>query len=112
MGIDLSRVATSALQAALEDGQQQEPKQHRRRLTAGKAIVGRSGARRRREVRRRQDVADLERKAALAGLRHTVRNTFGDVIPESLHDKLMDVGFFDNDEEESRRRPMDEGEQY
>ena len=28
MGIDLSRIATSALQAALEDGQQQEPKQH------------------------------------------------------------------------------------
>ena len=42
----------------------------------------------------------LERKAAMAAVRHTVRNTFGDVIPESLHDKLMDSGFFDHEDED------------
>ena len=57
MGIDFSRVATSALQAALEDGQQPEAKQHHRRLTAGKAIVAGAAVAVAREVRRRQGVA-------------------------------------------------------
>ena len=110
MGIDLSRVATSALQAALEDGQQPEPKQHRRRLTAGKAIVG--GAALAVAAKYAVDkTSPLKRKAAIAAVRHTVRNTVGDVIPESLHDKLMDVGFFDNDEEEFFDAPEGEGEQ-
>ena len=108
MGIDISRIATSALQAALEDGQQSEPKQHRRRLTAGKAIVG--GAALAVAAKYAVDkTSPLKRKAAMAAVRHTVRNTFGDVIPESLHDKLMDVGFFDNDEEEFFDAP--EGEE-
>ena len=90
MGIDFSRVATSALQAALEDGQQPEAKQHHRRLTAGKAIV--AGAAVAVAAKYAVDKASpLKRKAAMAAVRHTVRNTFGDVIPESLHDKLMDV---------------------
>ena len=111
MGIDLSRVATSALQAALEDGQQPEPKQHHRRLTAGKAIV--AGAAVAVAAKYAVDKASpVKRKAALAAVRHTVRNTFGDVIPESLHDKLMDVGFFDNEEEEFFDAPEGEGEQY
>jgi len=110
VGIDLSRVATSALQAALEDGQQPEPKQHRRRLTAGKAIVG--GAALAVAAKYAVDkTSPLKRKAAIAAVRHTVRNTVGDVIPESLHDKLMDVGFFDNDEEEFFDAPEGEGEQ-
>ena len=111
MGIDISRVATSALQAALEDGQQAEPKQHRRRLTAGKALIGGAAL----AVAAKYAVektSPLKRKAAMAAVRHTVRNTFGDVIPESLHDKLMDVGFFDNDEEEFFDAPEGEGEQY
>jgi len=98
VGIDISRVATSALQAALEDGQQPEPKQHRRRLTAGKAILG--GAALAVAAKYAVDkTSPLKRKAAMAAVRHTVRNTFGDVIPESLHDKLMDSGFFDQDDE-------------
>ena len=36
----------------------------------------------------------------MAAVRHTVRNTFGGVIPESLHDKLMDSGFFDHEDED------------
>ena len=99
MGIDFSRVATSALQAALEDGQQPEAKQHHRRLTAGKAIV--AGAAVAVAAKYAVDKASpLKRKAAMAAVRHTVRNTFGDVIPESLHDKLMDSGFFDHEDED------------
>ena len=99
MGIDFSRIATSALQAALEDGQQPEPKQHHRRLTAGKAIV--AGAAVAVAAKYAVDKASpLKRKAAMAAVRHTVRNTFGDVIPESLHDKLMDSGFFDYEDED------------
>jgi hypothetical protein len=99
MGIDLNRVATSALQAALEDGQQPEAKQHHRRLTAGKAIV--AGAAVAVAAKYAVDKASpLKRKAAMAAVRHTVRNTFGDVIPESLHDKLMDSGFFDHEDED------------
>jgi hypothetical protein len=99
MGIDFSRVATSALQAALEDGQQPEAKQHHRRLTAGKAIV--AGAAVAVAAKYALDKASpLKRKAAMAAVRHTVRNTFGDVIPESLHDKLMDSGFFDHEDED------------
>jgi hypothetical protein len=99
MGIDFSRVATSALQAALEDGQQPEAKQHHRRLTAGKAIV--AGAAVAIAAKYAVDKASpLKRKAAMAAVRHTVRNTFGDVIPESLHDKLMDSGFFDHEDED------------
>ena len=97
MGIDFSRVATSALQAALEDGQQPEAKQHHRRLTAGTAIV--AGAAVAVAAKYALDKASpLKRKAAMAAVRHTARNTFGDVIPESLHDKLMDSGFFDHDD--------------
>jgi len=100
MGIDFRRVATSALQAALEDGQQPEAKQHHRRLTAGKAIV--AGAAVAVAAKYAVDKASpLKRKAAMAAVRHTVRNTFGDVIPESLHDKLMDSGFFDHEDEDS-----------
>jgi hypothetical protein len=99
MGIDFRRVATSALQAALEDGQQPEAKQHHRRLTAGKAIV--AGAAVAVAAKYAVDKASpLKRKAAMAAVRHTVRNTFGDVIPESLHDKLMDSGFFDHEDED------------
>jgi hypothetical protein len=99
MGIDFNRVATSALQAALEDGQQPEAKQHHRRLTAGKAIV--AGAAVAVAAKYAVDKASpLKRKAAMAAVRHTVRNTFGDVIPESLHDKLMDSGFFDHEDED------------
>jgi hypothetical protein len=99
MGIDSNRVATSALQAALEDGQQPEAKQHHRRLTAGKAIV--AGAAVAVAAKYAVDKASpLKRKAAMAAVRHTVRNTFGDVIPESLHDKLMDSGFFDHEDED------------
>ena len=99
MGIDFSRVATSALQAALEDGQQPEAKQHHRRLTAGKAIV--AGAAVAVAAKYALDKASpLKRKAAMAAVRHTARNTFGDVIPESLHDKLMDSGFFDHEDED------------
>ena len=99
MGIDFSRVATSALQAALEDGQQPEAKRHHRRLTAGKAIV--AGAAVAVAAKYAVDKASpLKRKAAMAAVRHTVRNTFGDVIPESLHDKLMDSGFFDHEDED------------
>ena len=99
MGIDFSRVATSALQAALEDGQQPEAKPHHRRLTAGKAIV--AGAAVAVAAKYALDKASpLKRKAAMAAVRHTVRNTFGDVIPESLHDKLMDSGFFDHEDED------------
>ena len=100
MGIDFRRVATSALQAALEDGQQPEAKQHHRRLTAGKAIV--AGAAVAVAAKYAVDKASpLKRKAAMAAVRHTVRNTFGDVIPESLHDKLMDSGFFDHEDEDA-----------
>ena len=99
MGIDFNRVATSALQAALEDGQQPEAKQHHRRLTAGKAIV--AGAAVAVAAKYAVDkMSPLKRKAAMAAVRHTVRNTFGDVIPESLHDKLMDSGFFDHEDED------------
>jgi hypothetical protein len=99
MGIDFNRVATSALQAALEDGQQPEAKQHHRRLTAGKAIV--AGAAVAVAAKYAVDKASpLKRKAAMAAVRHTVRNAFGDVIPESLHDQLMDSGFFDHEEED------------
>ena len=99
MGIDFRRVATSALQAALEDGQQPEAKQHHRRLTAGKAIV--AGAAVAVAAKYAVDKASpLKRKAAMAAVRHTVRNTFGDVIPESLHDKLKDSGFFDHEDED------------
>ena len=99
MGIDFNRVATSALQAALEDGQQPEAKQHHRRLTAGKAIV--AGAAVAVAAKYAVDKASpLKRKAAMAAVRHTVRNTFGDVIPESLHDKLTDSGFFDHEDED------------
>ena len=99
MGIDFSRVATSALQAALEDGQQPEAKQHHRRLTTGKAIV--AGAAVAVAAKYAVDKASpLKRKAAMAAVRHTVRNTFGDVIPESLHDKLLDSGFFDHEDED------------
>ena len=99
MGIDFSRVATSALQAALEAGQQPEAKQHHRRLTAGKAIV--AGAAVAVAAKYAVDKASpLKRKAAMAAVRHTVRNTFGDVIPEPLHDKLMDSGFFDHEDED------------
>ena len=99
MGIDFSRVATSALQAALEDGQQPEAKQHHRRLTAGKAIVAGAAV----AVAAKYAVdktSGLKGKAAMAALRHTARSTFGDVIPESLHDKLMDSGFFDHEDED------------
>ena len=99
MGIDFNRVATSALQAALEDGQQPEAKQHHRRLTAGKAIV--AGAAVAVAAKYAVDKASpLKRKAAMVAVRHTVRNTFGDVIPASLHDKLMDSGFFDHEDED------------
>ena len=99
MGIDFSRVATSALQAALEDGQQPEAKQHNRRLTAGKAIV--AGAAVAVTAKYAVDKASpVKRKAAMAAVRHAVRHTFGDVIPESLHDKLMDSGFFDHEDED------------
>jgi hypothetical protein len=99
MGIDFNRVVTSALQAALEDGQQPEAKQHHRRLTAGKAIV--AGAAVAVAVKYAVDKASpLKRKAAMAAVRHTVRNKFGDVIPESLHDKLMDSGSFDHEDED------------
>ena len=99
MGIDFRRVATSALQAALEDGQQPEAKQHHRRFTAGKAIV--AGAAVAVAAKYAVDKASpLKRKAAMAAVRHTVRNTFGDVIPESLHDKLTDSGFFDHEDED------------
>jgi hypothetical protein len=99
MSIDFSRVATSALQAALEDGQQPEAKQRHRRLTAGKAIV--AGAAVAVAAKYALDKASpLKRKAAMAAVRHTARNTFGDVIPESLHDKLMDSGFFDHEDED------------
>jgi hypothetical protein len=100
MGIDFSRIATSALQAALENGQQPEAKQHQRRLTAGKAIIAGAAV----AVAAKYAVdktSPLKRKAAMAALRHTARSTFGDVIPESLHDKLMDSGFFDHDDEDS-----------
>jgi len=99
MGIDFSRIANSALQAALDDGQQPEAKQHHRRLTAGKAIVAGAAV----AVAAKYAVdktSPLKRKAAMAAVRHTVRNRFGDVIPESLHDKLMDSGFFDHDDED------------
>jgi hypothetical protein len=98
MGIDFSRVATSALQAALEDGHQPEAKQHHRRLTAGKAIIAGAAV----AVAAKYAVdktSPLKRKAAMATLRHTARNTLGDLVPESLHDKLMDSGFFDQDDE-------------
>ena len=35
----------------------------------------------------------------MAALRHTARSTLGDLFPESLHDKLLDAGFFDHDDE-------------
>jgi hypothetical protein len=99
MGIDFSRVATSALQAALEDGHQPEAKQHHRRLTAGKAIV--AGAAIAVAAKYAVDKASpLKRKAAMAAVRHTARNTLGDLVPESLHDKLMDSGFFDYEDED------------
>jgi len=98
MGIDFSRVANSALQAALEGGEQPQPKEHHRRLTAGKAIVG--GAALALAAKYAVDkTSGVKGKAAMAALRHTARTTFGDVIPESLHDKLMDAGFFDHDDE-------------
>jgi hypothetical protein len=98
MGIDFSRVATSALQAALEDGHQPEAKQHHRWLTAGKAIV--AGAAVAVAAKYAVDKASpLKRKAAMAAVRHTARDTLGDLVPESLHDKLMDSGFFDHDED-------------
>ena len=98
MGIDFSRVANSALQAALEGGEQPQPKEHHRRLTAGKAIVG--GAALALAAKYAVDkTSGVKGKAAMAALRHTARTTFGDVIPESLHDKLMDAGFFDHDGE-------------
>jgi hypothetical protein len=98
-GIDFSRVATSALQAALEDGHQPEARQHHRRLTAGKAIV--AGAAVAVAAKYAVDKASpLKRKAAMAALRHTARNTLGDLVPESLHDKLMDSGFFDYEDED------------
>jgi len=99
MGIDFSRVANSALQAALEGGEQPQPKQHHRRLTAGKAIVG--GAALALAAKYAVDkTSGVKGKAAMAALRHTARTTFGDVIPESLHDKLMDSGFFDHEDED------------
>jgi hypothetical protein len=99
MGIDFSRVASSALQAALEDGQQPEAKQRHRRLTAGKAIIAGAAV----AVAAKYAVdktPPLKRKAAMAAVRHTARSAFGDVIPESLHDKLMDSGSFDHDDED------------
>jgi hypothetical protein len=41
----------------------------------------------------------LRGKAAMAALRHTARSTLGDLVPESLHDKLRDSGFFGHDDE-------------
>ena len=35
----------------------------------------------------------------MAPLRHTARSTLGDLFSESLHDKLLDAGFFDHDDE-------------
>jgi len=34
----------------------------------------------------------------MAPLRHTARSTLGDLFPESLHDKLLDAGFFDHEQ--------------
>jgi hypothetical protein len=99
MGIDFSRVASSALQAALDDGQQPEAKQHHRRLTAGKAIIAGAAV----AVAAKYAVdktSGLKGKAAMAALRHTARRTLGDLVPESLHDKLMDSGFFDYEDED------------
>ena len=99
MGIDFSHVASSALQAALDDGQQPEAKQHHRRLTAGKAIIAGAAV----AVAAKYAVdktSGLKGKAAMAALRHTARSTLGDLVPESLHDKLMDSGFFDYEHED------------
>jgi hypothetical protein len=95
MGVDLSRIASSALEAALDDGEQAH--QRKRRGSALKAVA--AGA----------ALAVAAKAAASKAPRLMALPSFDGLrdIPDRVRDRLADAGWLD-DEEDVEDEPVDE----
>jgi hypothetical protein len=91
VGIDLSRVASSALEAALDDGDERRKRSGLRTLAAGAALA----------VAARAAVSKapgLVHMPDLSGLRD---------MPDRVRDRLADAGWIDDEQEVEDEQPED-----
>src|SRR5689334_11444077 len=98
MGFDLSKVAASALEAALEDGQQKKPKRGSavKAVAAGAALAVAAKAA---TSSKSKLLSKLVPTPSLDGLRD---------IPDRVRERLADNGLFGDDEEGPADELLDE----